>query len=59
MSDPGREPDYRMQQELEEERMYAIFKLLDRVMCGTSDSADADKLACELGLYDQWRKYAG
>ena len=59
MSDPGREPDYRMQQELEEQRMYAIFVLLDRVTCGTSDSRDADKLAQELGLYDQRRKYAG
>ena len=59
MSDPGREPDYRMQQELEEERMESIFQLLDCVAAGESTRSDADELARELGLYDQWRKYAG
>ena len=59
MSDPGREPDYRMQQELEEERVETIILLLSRVANGSTSENDADELARELGLYDQWRKYAG
>ena len=58
MSDPGREPDYRMQQELEEERIDTILFLLSRVANGVTSRSDADELARELGLYDQWRKYA-
>ena len=58
MSDPGREPDYRMQQELEEERVETIILLLSRVANGSTSENDADELARELGLYDQWRKYA-
>ena len=59
MSDPGREPDYRMQQELEEERVACIFTLLDKVACGKTTLKDADELARELGLSNEWRKYVG
>ena len=59
MSDPGREPDYWMQQELEEERQSKLLNLLHRVALGTTDREDADALASELGLSDEWRKYVG
>ena len=57
MSDPGREPDYRMQQELEEERKWNLLQILGKVAFGTSSTEDADDLARELGLYDEWRKH--
>ena len=60
------EADFRMQQELEEERMYrtgsTLRELLRCALAGTSPALrpalerDADFLASELGLPKDWRK---
>jgi hypothetical protein len=42
--------DFRMQQELEEERLALLDSILQRVARGRSDANDARELARELGL---------
>ena len=55
MSDPGREPDYRMQQELEEERLFSLLEALQRIdRAGFHD--EALLLAFEGGVLQQFRK---
>lgn len=49
-------PDFRMQQELEEERMRLSLEALKRVAEGTSTNADATFLAAELGFKDIYQQ---
>ena len=48
--------DERQQQELEEERMFSILGVLQRVKRGTSTEKDALFLASEMGLTTQFKQ---
>lgn len=46
--------DYRQQQECEEERLFVLLAALYRVAAGRSDIDDAQMLASELGISQQF-----
>lgn len=49
-------PDFRMQQELEEERMALSLEILQRIERGVATHADMIFLASELGLSNEFSK---
>lgn len=53
----AREPDYRLQQELEEERLSKLIEALSKV--ANYDEPTATFLACELGIKNHWEKHNG